>query len=111
MIEDARVRWGLAALLFAGVLMGMTAPSRLPAGCRCVRRLRGGPPCWLTPGGRVARGQALAPALGALAIFALDVHYWAGSPCRAYKAAEQYGLDMVTASDRALMVRRAFSNT
>jgi hypothetical protein len=72
-IEDARVRWGLAALLFAGVLMGMTAlPGCLQAAgafaaCAAVR-------LWLTPGGRVARGQALALALGALAIFALDVH-------------------------------------
>jgi hypothetical protein len=49
----------------------------------------------------------MALALGGLALVALDVRYWAGSPCRGYTAAGD--LDIAVVTDRWSLVRRALT--
>lgn len=102
------LRGGVTALLIAGLLAGLTAlPGCLQAAgafaaCAAVR-------LWLLPGGRLGRRSAVALALGALAIFAIDVHYWIGSPCRGWQGAREYGLDLLAAGDRENMIRHALT--
>jgi hypothetical protein len=106
-VEQGRSRWGLAALLVAGLLAGLTAlPGCLQAAgafaaCAAVR-------AWLFPGGRLTRRYAALLALGAAAIVGVDVHYWAGSPCRGWQHAKEFGLDFL-AGDRSTMIRHALT--
>jgi len=100
-----RPSW-LTALLGAGLLVSLAA---LPGGLQalsafaaCVlirRRLGASPPD--------ERRVVMALALGGLVLLALDVHYWAGSPCRGYTAAGD--LDIAVSGDRWSLVRRALT--
>lgn len=107
-LDDARFRWGGGALLAAGALAGLTAlPGCLQAAgafAACVAMRS-----WFTPGGRLDRRNALLLGLGALAILAVDVHYWLGSPCRGWQGARDYGLDLLESGTRAPMIRHALA--
>jgi len=99
-------RWWLPALLGAGGLVSLAAlPGCLQAlsafaACVLIRR-------WLNASPGLGRRTLMALALGGLALVALDVRYWAGSPCRGYTAAGD--LDIAMAADRWSLVRRALT--
>jgi hypothetical protein len=101
-----RPRWWLPALLGAGGLVSMAAlPGCLQAlgafaACVLIRR-------WLNVSPGLGRWALLMLALGGLALVALDVRYWAGSPCRGYTAAGD--LDIAIVTDRWSLVRRALT--
>jgi len=96
----------LPALLGAGGLVSLTAlPGCLQAlsafaACVLVRR-------WLDPSAGPWRRAVTALALGGLALLALDVRYWASSPCRAYTPGGD--LDIALSADRWSLIRRGLT--
>src|SRR4029453_4241782 len=96
--DAMRLRARLGLLLGAGLLIGMSpTPGRAQAAMAfaafwVLQR-------WGRPAAPLGRKATVALALGAIAIVALDVHYWSGSVCRGWGGADDLGLDVMASRD------------
>lgn len=105
---DMRLRNRLALLIAAGLLAGLSATpgcgqaAMAFAAFWVVQR-------WVWPTASLGRRATVALAVAALAIAALDVHYWSGSICRGWGGANALGLDLMAGSNRWATIQNAFS--
>ena len=108
-LRDAmRLRTRLGLLLGAGLLIGMSATPG------CGQAAMAFAAFWLLqrwgrPAAPLGRKATVALAVGAVAIVALDVHYWSGSICRGWGGADEIGLDFSASGDAWGMLANAAS--
>ena len=106
--DTMRLRTRLGLLLGAGLLIGMSATpgcgqaAMAFAAFWALQR-------WGRPAAPLGRKAMAALAVGAIAIVALDVHYWSGSICRGWGGADDMGLDFRASQDAWAMLANAAS--